>query len=135
MMRKNYFLYDFYIIFYRIFIYAKNRLYLDLAAASGAATQVWKSSKESPLLLLSTKYDMIPGRPQNPTKNKVFCIIMLKTLLKIRFFDTYTNHIKKSYKIIYSAVNSKNPYGARFPFIWQSKTSFKQQWIILKLFI
>ena len=33
-------------------------------------------------------------RTQNPTKNKVFCIIMLKTLLKIMFFDTYKNHIK-----------------------------------------
>ena len=32
----------------------------------------------------------------NPTKNKVFCIIMLKTLLKIRFFDHIKNHIKNN---------------------------------------
>ena len=40
-------------------------------------------------------------RAGNPAKNNVFCIIMLKTLLKIRFFDHIKNHIKyhiKSHK-------------------------------------
>ena len=34
----------------------------------------------------------------NATKNKAFCIIMLKTLLKIMFFDTYKKHIKNHIK-------------------------------------
>ena len=56
------------------------------------------------------------GTPLGPMKNKVFCIIMLKTLLKIRYsehddddYDGYKNHNFS----IFNAINSLFHYAHR----------------------
>ena len=66
-----------------------------------------------------------PRAPQagNPTKNKDFCIIMLKTLLKIMFFDTYKNHINIEIQKI-----KKNK---QIEFIWDDPGCFGGYWGVI----